>query len=320
MADLQCKLCGKQFTAPSKLTQHRTRRTPCMIVVPSDDYLSEEDRAKPFKCLDCGRRYVSPSTLSTHSRRNCPARKAAALAVQPPAPAPVTALVVARDEHATTLTSNEIMELKTLRERLSQLELQVGATLLQAPSVQHNVVYNNVTVNVFGEETWKHIDSTRIQGLLDCLMPEELSTKATRTQAEKAMSTMFERTAMLIYSDVTHPENLTAYIPRPIAAPGAADADQVMVYRGGPVPGQPRWEMATLQEVAPPMAKKTLDLLQVRQPLASGQRDLTEYGLFIKSLFEKEKQWVGGRELRAVLVKNATLIQQRHPGGADSVP
>lgn len=274
-----CELCGKDFPSVAKLTQHRNRRRPCMAIIPSDDYLPEADRIKPHKCADCGRRFTSPSGLSTHSRRSCPAKK---LAENPQPKA-------------------EQDEIATLRAQIADLEQRMHHAALvkplpPVPQVPNLSIYNNVTINVFGTETWQHIDEQRIMTLLDHVIPADIQERG--IQDEDA-SKLFTRTAMLIYSDERHPENLTAYIPRSQGA-----QDKVMVYRGD----LRNWEVMPLADAVTPMTKNTLDLLERRQPWRSGKHDLRDYSQMVGQVFRREQRWLEGKELRAVLVRNGDLI------------
>ena len=181
---------------------------------------------------------------------------------------------------------------RELEKQLFELEQRI-----QSPAPLNLSIHNNVTINVFGSESWQHIGSHQIKALLDCTMPmTDLVHTAPR---EQDVANFFKQTAMLIYSDTDHPENLTAYIPQ-----HAGKQDQVMVYRGD----VRNWEVVPLAQVTPPMTKNTLDLLQVRQPCDSGVRDVRDYSAFLRHVFDQQDRWVDGKELRAVLIKNGEIL------------
>lgn len=191
-------------------------------------------------------------------------------------------------------------QIEELRQQIEELERRISAATLSAPNLS---VYNNVTINVFGQENWDHIKNTQIKSLLDRVMPKDV-----HDARDEDVSNLFTHTAMLIYSDTTHPENLTAYIPR---SPSAQD--QVMVYRGA----SHMWDVIPLSQAVSPMTRNTLDLLQVRQPFESGHRDIADYSSFVQKVFQRESDWLKGKELRAVLVKNGDIVDYPAPGTHD---
>lgn len=185
--------------------------------------------------------------------------------------------------------------------RLTQIEKHLATLCLDNIATPRNT-YNfntfNVTLNVFGAESTTHITADRIRALFD---------EATSQGAD----TLFDNAAALIFSDYDHPQNLTAFIP---------DAHQngVMVYRGLGATGESSsgWEMVPLDSVAPPMVKRTLDLLHVRQPFEPGNHTLESYAELLQQIYNREDVYATGRRgnLRAMLVRNRDMCRAAFDG------
>jgi hypothetical protein len=141
----------------------------------------------------------------------------------------------------------------------------------------------NITINVFGKEGVDHITPERIKALLD----ESLQAPAIPTAADIAVL----ETALLVYSDPDHPENLTCYLPN-------KKFEGVLVHLAG------GWEVKPADLVLPPMAQKSIDLLFRKQPAER------EYYEVLKELQQNEGRFAAGRSLRPLLERNKELLRQ----------
>jgi hypothetical protein len=141
-----------------------------------------------------------------------------------------------------------------------------------------------VIINVFGKEGLDHATLARIKLILD----ESLAQTPALPMAANAAVL---KTAMLVYSDPDHPENLTCYLPN-------KKTDDVLVHAAA------GWEIQPASLVLPPMAKKSVDTLFDRQPF----EDADEYGPLMKELADNEARYVAGTELRPILVRNKDLL------------
>jgi len=149
---------------------------------------------------------------------------------------------------------------------------------------------NQIIINVFGKEDLDHVTSTQIRAILD------LSLKSVPGAAlPTAASTAVIKTAMMVYSDPQHPENLTCYLPNK-----KTQEALVHVARGGTT----TWEVQPAQLVLPPMAERSINTLFDLQPF----EDATEYGPLMKELAANEKRYAAGTELRPILIRNKDLL------------
>jgi DNA-directed RNA polymerase subunit RPC12/RpoP len=269
MPEHVCNTCGKAFPSPSKLRRHQGRLTPCAPVINGTELASGSGDAKSYRCVACGRGFTSASGRSTHSRHYCPAKS----------------------HHADSNT-----ELLALKDQVAELERRMCQASIAPISHPNLSIHNNVTINVFGGETWQHINRKRIASLLNHLMPDNIREDGCR---DEDASRLFTSTAMLIYSDETHPENLTAYIPR-----GEGARDKVMVYTGD----SESWAIVPLADAVTPMTERTLDLLEDRQPFMSGEHDIDSYSKMVGGVFSRKGLWLKGAEIRKVLQKNGDMV------------
>jgi hypothetical protein len=157
-----------------------------------------------------------------------------------------------------------------------------GGTAIQG---DHAQVDNskNITINVFGKEGVDHITPERVKALLD----ESLQAPAIPTAADTAVL----ETALLVYSDPDHPENLTCYMPN-------------KKFEGVLVHATKGWEVLPADLVLPPMAQKSIDLLFRKQPAER------EYAPLLKELQQHEARFAAGRNLRPLLERNKGLLGQ----------
>jgi hypothetical protein len=182
-------------------------------------------------------------------------------------------------------------------EILTLLRQQTGTRAVGAPTgasstnaevaIQgdHATVDNskNITINVFGQEGVGHITAEQIKALLD----ESMQAPAVPTAADIAVL----ETAMLVYSDPNHPENLTCYMPN-------------KKFEGVLVHAAKGWEVLPADLVLPPMAQKSIDLLFRKQPAER------EYAPLLKELQQNEGRFAAGKSLRPLLERNKGLLGQ----------
>ena len=163
----------------------------------------------------------------------------------------------------------------------SSLTQQAGELAIQAGD--HAQVDNSkkIVINVFGQEKLDHVTSERVKAILD----ECLRRPALPTAADEAVL----KTALLVYSDPEHPENLTAYLPN-------KKTDDALVHT------EAGWEVQPTRLVLPPMALKSLDALFGQQPPEG------EYAPLLKELQQNEARFAAGEELRPLLVRNKDLL------------
>ena len=140
-----------------------------------------------------------------------------------------------------------------------------------------------ITINVFGKEGVDHITPERVKALLD----ESMQAPAIPVAADTAVL----ETAMLVYSDPEHPENLTCYMPN-------KKFEGVLVHSAG------GWTVKPADLVLPPMAQKSIDLLFRKQPPER------EYAPLLKELQKNEARFAAGRSLRPLLERNKGLLGQ----------
>jgi hypothetical protein len=157
---------------------------------------------------------------------------------------------------------------------------------IQIPGNSNQVsIDNRKFINIFGQEVLDHATVENIKQILDESMRGAV--------LPMAASAAVVKTAMLVYSDPKHPENLTCYLPN-------KKTDDVLVHANG------GWEVQPASLVLQPMAQKSVDTLFSKQPY----EDAAEYGPLMKELAENEKRYVTGVELRPILVRNKDLLMR----------
>jgi len=182
----------------------------------------------------------------------------------------------------------------------------------QGVGVNNGVVIQNqtkqdITFNIFGAENLEHVTRASIADIMAPL--KQFSAGDAATQA-------LLQTAMLIFSDKEHPENITCYMPN-------KKRKEAMVYSAL------GWEIKPSSLVLPPMMQKSVDVLFDKQPIEGvgdtpPGTDMDACGQILKELERVEKdpqrvkQMAGNEgELKAVLVRNKDQLQsllQRLPG------
>lgn len=291
MSDRTCPKCGKVFDFPSRLNKHLTRKTPCAPAA---------RLARKHVCPVCAREFAAAKTLYRHQRSPC-------LPDSPPV-LPVNVLTLSGDVAGSAAGEGGDVRgvAQTIKEEImAELVSQIARSLPlaaapPAPALSqvnsHSIVQNhigavhntvNITVNLFGSEDTSHITADDVRKLLD----ETLSEPG--EAADQAIRALV-RTAMLVYSDPDHPENLTCYIPN------KRESSSAMVH------GEKGWALQPCQIVYPRMAYTAVDLLFKNQPFENAVR----YGDVMKALRANEQAYTAGRELHPIVVRNKDLLER----------
>lgn len=299
MADRTCQRCGKAFKYPKYLRQHQARKTPCAPILEAEDLpaeVLEDPDLDQKKCRFCGRVFSSYTSMRRHVRNSC---KIAPNAKNGGAGMEVLYEHTIRRQAAQLEAQQaQITQMMGMMRRMEGMLAAVqggGGQQAAAGEVaiqnhdQGQVAVDNrkISINVFGKEGLDHVTMARIKAILD----ESLSRPALPEAAQAAVL----KTAMLVYSDPDHPENLTAYLPN-------KKTNDVLVHLSRD--GTDGWEVQPASLVLPPMAQKSVDTLFDRQPYENAD----EYGPLMKELAENEKRYAAGSELRPVLVRNKDLL------------
>lgn len=285
MADRTCPKCDKVFAKPCLLKRHLQRVKPCAPLVSADD-LPPSERKKPYECRFCRRRFTQPGNVHAHIRSVC--KVAMHLAD----------IDRERDEQ-NAIMQKQAADIEVLRAQVQALSMQHRAA--DAPHVQIGNIVNgnvNVVVNVFGNEQTSHIDSEHVREILDGIL------RTQRDPSSAALEALL-RTALLIYSDPAHPENITCYIPN------KKHTDSAMVHVGGP--GGAAWAVRPMQLVVPPMVQRSMDTLVREQPFDDADR----YAGIMRALIANEQTYQECGQLRAVLINNKGLLDQIVNPGCD---
>ena len=297
--DRTCQRCGKAFDKPALLRRHHKRKTPCDLIVERVNLPSEvlgDPELEKKKCAFCGRVFSSYDVMRRHVRNYC---RIAPNAKNGDAGMEVLyEHIIQRQEMRIALLEQQNAEMLGI---MRQLVVQPAAPAGGAQSAGEIAVHNRdgtvavdnskkeVHIHIHGQEALEHITSARIKEILDETLGQAGS------GVEHAAQAAVLKTAMLVYSDPDHPENLTAYLPN-------KKTNDVMVRtsRGG----TNGWEVHPASLVLPPMAQKSVDTLFDRQPY----EDAEEYGPLMKELADNETRYVEGSELRPILVRNKALL------------
>lgn len=207
-------------------------------------------------------------------------------------PAPTTA---AKTQQATESAAlRAAVEALTRRfETYAALTRCIAARGKTGPDPAHTT--NNITIdartviNVFGREALERVTTDHIRGFLDEAL---LLSPSIADAAQSAVM----KTAMLVYSNPDHPENLTCYLPN-------KKTDDAMVR------SETGWEVQPAALVLSPMAQKSIDMLFKKQPYqARDENTLRAYGQVLKTISSNEHLY--SVELRPVLVRNKALLER----------
>jgi hypothetical protein len=144
-----------------------------------------------------------------------------------------------------------------------------------------NRVYH---INIFQKEGQEHVTAEKIKEILDRSMKEEAG-------LPEVLGAAILDTAMLLYSDPEHPENLTCYMPNK-----KEEAAMVHNKRG--------WELVPLKLVLRPMAVESIYAIFKKQPASA------DYYKVLKELQKNTERYSAGKALRPVLVRNKELLKR----------
>jgi hypothetical protein len=187
-------------------------------------------------------------------------------------------------------------KLDAMVDRAGQKNINVSGnntTIVRTDVLNMTTVSNTVVFNVFGKEDTAHITPTSVR---DILVTCGETVKGTESVATDAVSQALVKAALLIYSDPDQPGNITCYIPN------KRDGNAL-------VHGKQGWEILPVRVVLSPMAKKSLDLLFEKQPF-DDRESMAKCHAALKalSLYESRLLADGAKDLRAVLIRNKTLL------------
>ena len=296
-----CHRCGKDFLVPTKLRRHERRKTPCAPILEAEDLppetLDDPDLEKK-KCRFCGRVFSSYDSMRRHVKTAC---KIAPNAKNGDAGMDILyehtirrqqALLAAKDRQIEQLTALVESQLHAVVPAAPAGRADTTAVAIQGDNnvniVDARRVETTVVVNVFGQEGLEHVTSARIRAIME----ESLGVGAPSAAAQAAVL----KTALLVYSDPEHPENLTCYLPN-------KKGDEALVHMSRN--GTTGWEVQPVPLVLPPMARKSVDALFDRQPF----EDAATFEPLMAELRDNEARYVGGQgALRPVLVRNKDLL------------
>ena len=168
-----------------------------------------------------------------------------------------------------------------------------------------NKTNNNVvtTINVFGRENLGRVTKPKIFSILKSLGEVGSAGENLRTICDRAIL----QTAMIIFSDPEHPEDITCYIPN-------KKGESALVH------GERGWEVQPVSLVMSPMASQAVEALFKYQPVPEGdmpQQDVKwvmgECGRILRYLADHEGSLVNEPmrgELRGILIRNKDLLAQ----------
>jgi hypothetical protein len=281
-----CNDCGKVFPYPSYLLRHTARKTPCAPIIDHKTPQINNFESTTTLCRFCGRSFASYISMRRHVRNTC---KIA------PNPENGEAGMHQLYEHTIQRQAVEIEALKAQVQAIKDIKKQsspgglaVGGVAVQIPGDHNHVAVavdnsKNITINVFGQEGVDHATMERIKAILD----KSLEIAALPEAARAAVL----QTAQLIYSDPTHPENFTCFLPN-------KKTNDALVH------GASGWEVQPVSLVLPPMTKKSVDTLFNQQPYDNAEA----YGGLMKELAEAEAKHADIGDMRTLLVRNKAAL------------
>jgi hypothetical protein len=304
MSTKRCQRCGETFSAPSKLQRHLRRKTSCAPVLDREPEVQDDDRQ--HMCRFCGRRFTHQSGVSQHIRKNCK-------------------IANSTDGLDKLAEHTERRQIRELQDQVRQLTALVKGTQL-APlanelalptttNIQGSTIIgtqNVYTLNLFGQESVKHLTPERIRAILASaaqglpegsgkrLQEHEKPAPPVLKAVETASRAVLQALIAEVYANTACPENLTAYIPN-------KKEDQVMIWAKPTEETEPCWQLRPLEQLVPTIQGKVLDALNDNQPWDSNKEKLREYGLLIRGSYDYSPQGFA-RLIKGVLLGNKTLL------------
>jgi hypothetical protein len=304
------------FPYPWKLKRHLERKTPCTPIVEEED-LPEEKKECPNKCRFCGRSFATRASALRHIRNTC---KIAPREGNEDGMEKLYEHILKKQ--TSTLHKEYQEKMAAMQRQIDELRTEkstpVPATptaLAQTNAIVQNVTQNiavdnsvnkivnntvNVNISVFGQENLGRITKPQVFDILRSLGPVGENVK---TVAEKAII----QAAMLIFSDPTHPEDLTCYLPN-------KKGENALVH------GESGWEVQPVGLVISPMAAQSIETLFRHQPAPdkdTPEKDvkwiMDECGNIMRYIQQHEGDLTNEPprgEMRGVLIRNKELLQQ----------
>jgi hypothetical protein len=309
-----CRNCGRAFAYPSKLAQHQRRKTPCTPIIEKVDLppgVREDPDLEQKKCRFCGRVFATIASMRRHVRKACKIapnkkngdagmdrlyehtirRQEVEIAKMRKQMAEMTALMhqlvvntggaQAAGEVAIQQTGGAQAAIQQTGGAQAAGEVAIQQTGDGTVAVDNKKV--NINISVFGRESLDHVTADRIRGILE----ESLRTPMLPQAVQGAVL----KTAMLVYSDPDHPENLTCYLPN-------KKMNDALVHT------EEGWEVQPIPLVLPPMAQTSIDALFDRQPF----EDAATFEPLMAELRASEQEFSTGGLLRPILVRNKDLL------------
>lgn len=287
----------------SCLIRHQARKTPCNTILETKDlpneFLEDPNLTKK-KCRFCGRVFSSYNSMRNHVRNTCKIapnkqnhgegmEKLYKHTLQKQASA-AAAIQRQADEIAALKLQNKMLgdrqeEIMSMVSKIASSDvatIQIGG---DCSVVQVDNRKQVTIINIFGQEGVGHATVSQIKTILD----ESIKTPAVSTAVQDAIL----KTAMLVYSDPSRPENLTCYLPN-------KKTNDVLVH------AELGWEVQPASLVLPPMARKSVDTLFELQPYENAK----DYGPLMLELANNEYRYIAGTELRPILVRNKDLLMR----------
>jgi hypothetical protein len=279
------------------------------VVGPAD--LPRAEGEKTYACRFCGRRFTHQPGVSLHIRKHC---KIANSKEGLDALAERTERQQMRAQ--LELQGAQLAELTSLLK--GGMRLAPGAPPVQT-QIQGNVTnigtqHNNYTLNLFGQESVKHLTPERIRAILNTAMqglPEgsgrrlqegEKPGPPVQRAVDTASKAVLQALVTEVYANASCPENLTAYIPN-------KKEDQVMIWAKPTADSaEPCWLLRPLEQLVPTIQGKVLDALNTNQPWEADTKErLREYGLLIRGSYDYSGA-AFARLIKGVLLGNKTLL------------
>lgn len=313
---VECDKCGKHFRDACVLRKHKQRKTPCAPILDEED-LSDEVKEKPHKCRFCGRQFTTSANLARHLKKSCKIV---------PKNGDTTGMdklyehVLRKQEmkHKKELEGLEVRmraEMDQLKTTISQGGPHRGAEhkevkvanvnahkAITDQSTGKTVNKTTININIFGAENTSHITQRDVLGLFRSLGPT-----AQVQDLAKLSDRLILSMAMMIYSDVKYPENITCYLP-------SKKGKEALVHAAG------GWEVMPVSLTLSPMASRSVDELFKKQPWAgldgiAADENLDEPSRILSYIAKNEGDLVGGAaapgsDLRAIPIRNKEILEK----------
>ena len=311
----ECAKCKKTFKALSWLKRHEQRKTPCVPTLERQD-APDHDTPKN-RCKHCNRDYSSKKTLNEHIRLACkvavrnttvadntnPGAGAASQSDGKAMTDLVAKLVDMLDTQNVRMLAliEQKLQIPTARPNTAAISTTVETVAVTNTTLAAGEVglmqcdYNNIatdkriTFNIFGKESLTHATDARIKTILD----DSLSSTASIPAAAQMAVT---KTAMLIYSDPDHPENLTCYLPN-------KKTNDALVHTAQ------GWEIQPISIVIATIGQVTIDHIFAKQP----HENADHYTLIMRELMKNEQSYISDSLIRPILVRNRSLLGDAPP-------